>query len=93
MVILTCIFSIQHSYKAAQCQLNSLHQGWKRVLVNRTDDHHHITAVKQLESAVSLYLKKTSSAHSPTDIIAVRESKIKFSEVTSSDNDVPIIID
>ena len=31
-------------------------------------------AVKQLESAVSLYLKKTSSAHSPKDIIAVRES-------------------
>lgn len=63
--------SFQFSYKGAQCQLNSLHQGWKRVLVNKSEDGNHITAVKQLESAVSLYLKKASPAHDPKDIIAV----------------------
>ena len=63
----------QFAYKAAQCQLSSLHQGWKRVLVEGPEDHHHLTAVRQLESAVSLYLKKNSSAHNPKDIIAVSD--------------------
>ena len=69
--ILQLYASFQFSYKGAQCQLNSLHQGWKRVLVNKSEDGNHITAVKQLESAVSLYLKKASPAHDPKDIIAV----------------------
>lgn len=57
---------IQFSYNAAQCSLESLHNGWKRALhiqVGPETDDRELNAIRQLETAVSVYIRKVPSTY------------------------------
>lgn len=62
------------AYSTAQLALSRLHQEWKDILgVDGTDNH---LAVRQLESAVGLYLRKVCSVYSTEDIVREVMEKI-----------------
>ena len=68
------------AYAAAECNLKSLHHNWKRTLcIDDTNNYKQTNAaLKQLESAVSIYIRKVSPSHNPQDIIKVNIFYTKY---------------
>ena len=58
------------AYSAAQCNLSSLHNKWKRSL-DCLPEHESSTAFKQLEVAVSTYVRKVAPSHNPQELVHV----------------------
>ena len=61
---------LQMAYSAAQCNLSSLHNKWKRSLECRPEDESSM-AYKQLETAISTFIKKVAPSHEPHGIVNV----------------------
>jgi hypothetical protein len=65
---------LKFAYSAAQCYLESLHNGWKRALNIKDSsltEPQGGNAIKQLQSAVSIYIRKSSSSFNHKDIMEV----------------------
>ena len=61
------------AYLAAQCNLESLHNQWKRSLCCQPEEQTTV-AFKQLEIAVSSYIRKTAPSNNPKDILSVSDN-------------------
>ena len=66
---------VQFSYKEATASLEQLHSKWKELLDISPDSSGGV-AVRQLESAVGLYLRRVSSKRDVTSITKVGSFKI-----------------
>ena len=66
---------MQFSYKEATASLEQLHSKWKELLDISPDSSGGV-AVRQLESAVGLYLRRVSSKRDVTSITKVGSFKI-----------------
>lgn len=71
----SCLLPIsQCTYAASHSQLESIHKKWKVALgvnMEHTMDSRQLSAVKQLGSAVSHFLRKVSSSFNSEEIISV----------------------